>query len=150
MKALLPVDGPLDPGATLARYRIWGEDPANRVSDDRFRRVLRFDGRLIPYEVRWSGPVDDARLSIDMPGERAPAVRDAVLAEVRASRPRLRSSGVSAGEADPALASLIVPSTGSGRRSRHALECAVPITAQHVTSQLLRLRASLVHRFGRR
>ena len=52
MKALLPVDGPLDPSATLARYRIWGEDPANRVGDDRFRRVLRLDGRLIPYEVR--------------------------------------------------------------------------------------------------
>ena len=153
MKALLPVDGPLDPGATLSRYRIWGEDPANRVSDDRFRRVLRLDGRLIPYEVRWSGPVDDARLSIDMPGERAPAVRDAVLAEVR------RIFGLDfdlpgfyrMAKADPALASLIGPLYGlRPTLTPTALEMLVgSITAQQVNLTFaFALRASLVHRFG--
>src|ERR1051325_2442386 len=83
MKAFLSVDGPLDPNATLARYRIWGEDPANRVTDDAFRRVLRIDGRLVPYEVRWKGSVDERVLVIDVPAERASHVRDAVTAEVR-------------------------------------------------------------------
>ena len=79
MQAFLAVDGPLDPGATLARYRIWGEDPANRVTDDRFRRVLSADGRLVPYEVRWCGSVDELQLIVDVPGERSPVIRDAVL-----------------------------------------------------------------------
>ena len=83
MKVLLPVDGPLDPHATLARYRLWGEDPANRVSPDAFRRVLRLDGALVPYEVRWRGTVDDRDLVIDIPNARAPRVRDAVTDEVR-------------------------------------------------------------------
>jgi DNA-3-methyladenine glycosylase II len=153
MKAVLPVDGPLDSGATLARYRIWGEDPANRVSDDRFRRVLRLDGRLVPYEVRWSGSVDDAKLTIDVPDERAPAVREAVLNEVR------RIFGLDfdlpgfyrMAKADPALAPLISPLYGlRPTLTPTALEMLVgAITAQQVNLTFaFALRASLVRRFG--
>src|SRR5436190_16769539 len=114
MKVFLPVDGPLDPGATLARYRIWGEDPVNRVTDDCFRRVLRAGDRLIPYEVRWSGPVDERCLNIEVPDERASAVRDAVVGEVR------RIFGLDfdlpgfyrMAKADSALADLITPLYG--------------------------------------
>ena len=60
MKIALVADGPLDVAATLARYHLWGEDPANRLDDDVFRRVTRVEGRLWPYEVRWSGNVDDS------------------------------------------------------------------------------------------
>ena len=34
MKFVLPANGPLDVAATLARYHVWGEDPANRVADE--------------------------------------------------------------------------------------------------------------------
>ena len=153
MRVVLPVDGPLDPGATLARYRIWGEDPANRVSDDRFRRVLRLDGRLVPYEVRWSGSVDDAKLTIDVPDERLPAVRDGVLNEVR------RIFGLDfdlpgfyrMAKADPALAPLISPLYGlRPTLTPTALEMLVgAITAQQVNLTFaFALRASLVRRFG--
>lgn len=84
MTITLAPDGPLDVGATLARYRLWGEDPVNRVGGDVFRRVLRRPGWLAPYEVRWQGPVDDTRLIVTVSGAHSPAVRDAVVREVRA------------------------------------------------------------------
>jgi DNA-3-methyladenine glycosylase II len=83
MKIVLAADGPLDVDATLARYRLWGEDPANRLGDGTFRRVLRVGETLIPYEVRWCGPVNDVRLRVQAPGARGAAVRDAILGEVR-------------------------------------------------------------------
>ena len=83
MKIALVVDGPLDPAATLARYHLWGEDPVNRLDGNVFRRVLRLDDRLLPYEVRWSGAVDDVRLSITVPDATGTAVDRAVTAEVR-------------------------------------------------------------------
>jgi len=83
MKIVLAADGPLDVERTLARYRIWGEDPANRLAGDAFRRVLRLDGRLVPYEVRWAGAVDDVRLTIHAPGRFAPAVAEGIEREVR-------------------------------------------------------------------
>ena len=82
MKLVLAPDGPLDTVATLARYRLWGEDPANPLEGDVFRRVLRLDGRLVPYEVRWGGAVDDARLIVTVPGRSRAAVGEAVAAEV--------------------------------------------------------------------
>jgi DNA-3-methyladenine glycosylase II len=153
MKVFLPVDGPLDPGATLARYRIWGEDPVNRVTDDRFRRVLRAEGRLIPYEVRWSGPVDEQRLTIDVPGERATGIREAVTGEVR------RIFGLDfdlpgfyrMAKADPALSELVTPLYGlRPTLTPTALEMLVgAITAQQVNLAFaFALRASLVRRFG--
>jgi DNA-3-methyladenine glycosylase II len=83
MKIALVADGPLDAAATLARYHLWGEDPANRLDGDVFRRVLRLDARLLPYEVRWSGSSDDARLSVTVPDATGAAVERAVTTEVR-------------------------------------------------------------------
>jgi DNA-3-methyladenine glycosylase II len=83
MNFVLSPEGPLDVGATLSRYRIWGEDPVNRVGDGVFRRVLRLEGALHPYEVRWRGTVDDARLSVSVPTSRSARVREAVTHEVR-------------------------------------------------------------------
>ncbi|HXG04927.1 MAG TPA: hypothetical protein VNO23_16125 [Candidatus Binatia bacterium] len=84
MTITLAPDGPLDVGATLARYRLWGEDPANRFGGDVFRRVLRRPGVLAPYEVRWQGPVDAVRLTITVTDARSAGVRAAVVREVRA------------------------------------------------------------------
>ena len=83
MKIVLAADGPLDVEGTLARYRIWGEDPANRLDGDAFRRVLRRDGRLVPYEVRWAGSVDDVRLIIHAPGRLTRTVAEGIVREVR-------------------------------------------------------------------
>src|SRR5688500_4739362 len=83
MKIVLVADGPLDAAATLARYHLWGEDPVNRLDGDVFRRIARVDGRLLPYEVRWSGGVDDARLSVTVPDVTGAAVEGAVTTEVR-------------------------------------------------------------------
>ena len=81
--ALVP-DGPLDAAATLARYHLWGEDPANRLDGDVFRRIVRLKGQLIPYEVRWSGGVDDARLHVTIHADDDVAgAETAVVAEVR-------------------------------------------------------------------
>src|SRR5437762_1064673 len=153
MKVFLTVDGPLDPGATLARYRIWGDDPANRVRDDVIRRVLRLGGRLIPYEVRWRGTVDDRELVIDVSHQRAASVRDAVTGEVR------RIFGLDfdlpgfyrMAKADPALAPLVEPLYGlRPTLTPTALEMLVgAITAQQVNLAFaFALRASLVRRFG--
>ncbi len=84
MNIALTPEGPLDVPATLARYRVWGEDPVNRVEDAAFRRVLRLDGRLIPYEVRWRGGVDEPRLSVRAPAARGARAEDALRREVRA------------------------------------------------------------------
>jgi DNA-3-methyladenine glycosylase II len=83
MKIALVADGPLDAAATLARYHLWGEDPANRLDGDVFRRIARVDGRLLPYEVRWSGGVDDARLSVTVAGAASAAIERVVTPEVR-------------------------------------------------------------------
>jgi len=83
MKIALVADGPLDAAATLARYHLWGEDPVNRLDGDVFRRVLRVDGRLLPYEVRWSGGVDDVRLAVTVAEATGAAVERAVTTEVR-------------------------------------------------------------------
>src|SRR2546428_11989808 len=71
MKIVLAPDGPLDARGTLARYHLWGEDPTNQVVGDVFRRVLRFGRRLVPYDVRWSGPVDGTRITVRVPGVHA-------------------------------------------------------------------------------
>lgn len=153
MKVRLSVDGPLDPLATLARYRIWGPDPVNRAGDSGFRRVLRTDGRLVPYEVRWGGSPDDLRLVIDVPGARGVSVRDAVEGEVR------KIFGLDfdlpgfyrMAKGDPALAPLLAPLYGlRPTLTPTALEMLVgSITAQQVNLTFaFALRASLVRRFG--
>jgi DNA-3-methyladenine glycosylase II len=83
MKIALTPDGPLDVRGTLSRYHRWGDDPTNQVGDDVFRRVLRVESQLVPYEVRWTGSVDDARIVIRIPGARGDAISAAAIAEVR-------------------------------------------------------------------
>ena len=153
MKVVLPVDGPLDPEKTLARYRVWGEDPANRVTADQFRRVARVGGTLAPYAVTWSGVPDETRLTIDVPGERSPAIRDAVTREVRSifgldfDLPGFYRMA----KGDAALAPLLGPLYGlRPTLTPTALEMLVgSITAQQVNLTFaFALRASLVRRFG--
>ncbi len=153
MNVSLATDGPLDVAATLARYRLWGEDPANRVEDDVFRRVLRRDGALVPYEVRWSGPLEDVRLAIHVPGPRSAAVAAAAVAEVR------RVFGLDfdlpgfyrMAKADAALAPLVEPLYGMRPTlAPTPLEMLVgSITAQQVNlSFAFACRARLVRRYG--
>jgi DNA-3-methyladenine glycosylase II len=153
MKIALTADGPLDAAATLARYHLWGEDPANRLDGDVFRRVLRVDGRLLPYEVRWSGGVDDARLSITVPDAAGPDIERAVTGEVR------RIFGLDfdlAGfyrlaKGDRALAPLVEPLYGlRPTLAPTPLEMLVgSITAQQVNlSFAFACRARLVRRWG--
>ena len=155
MNVVLTPDGPLDASATLARYRIWGEDPVNRVSGDVFRRVVRWQGRLVPYEVRWRGPVDDAQLLVRVLGPRAAVATDAVKSEVR------HLFGLDfdlpgfyrLAKADPALAGLIEPLYGlRPTLAPTALEMLVgSITAQQVNLGFaFTLRARLVKRYGER
>ena len=83
MTFVLEAGGPLNADATLARYRIWGADPVNRLADGAFARVVRLGEALIPYEVRFSGPVDEARLHVRVDADPSSAVRDVVSGEVR-------------------------------------------------------------------
>jgi DNA-3-methyladenine glycosylase II len=151
MKIVLTPDGPLDVRGTLARYHRWGEDPTNQVADDVFRRVLRVGRRLIPYEVRWTGSVDDARIVIRIAG--APAVGEAAVGEVR------RILGLDfdltgfyrMAKGDVALAPLIEPLYGlRPTLSPTPFEMLVgSITAQQINlSFAFACRARLVRRYG--
>jgi DNA-3-methyladenine glycosylase II len=146
-------EGPLDVRGTLARYRIWGEDPANRLSGEAFQRVLRLDGRLVPYEVRGAGTVEEPRLEVRAPGARARGVEAALTREVRhvfgldfdlAGFYRMAKG-------DAALAGLIEPLYGlRPTLAPTALEMLVgSICAQQVNLTFaFALRAALVRRFG--
>ena len=153
MKIVLTPEGPLDARGTLARYHRWGDDPTNRVGADVFRRVLRFEGRLVPYEVRWTGPVDDARIAIDIPRVDAAAVGAAARAEVR------RILGLDfdlvgfyrTAKADPALATLVEPLYGlRPTLAPTPFEMLVgSITAQQINLTFaFACRARLVRRYG--
>jgi len=152
MKIVLAPDGPLDAPGTLARYHLWGEDPTNRIAGDVFRRVLRHGGRLVAYEVRWSGPVDDVRITIRAPGQDA-SMGAAIVAEVR----RLLGldldliSFYRMAKGDPALATLIEPLYGlRPTLAPTPFEMLVgSITAQQVNlSFAFACRARLIRRFG--
>jgi DNA-3-methyladenine glycosylase II len=153
MNIVLAPDGPLHAGATLARYHLWGEDPANRLADGALLRVLRYHGRLVPYEVRATGAVDDARLAVRVPSVRDAATGEAVAAEVRrifglhfdlAGFYRMAKS-------DPVLATLIEPLYGLRPTLAPApLEMLVgSISAQQVNLAFaFACRARLVRRYG--
>jgi DNA-3-methyladenine glycosylase II len=157
MKIVLNSDGPLDVTSTLGRYRLWGEDPANLLDGDVFRRVLRVGETLVPYEVRWSGPVDDVRLTVRAPRPPPPpsaAVGEAITGEVR------RLFGLDfelpgfyrVAKADPALAPLAERLYGMRPTlAPTPLEMLVgSITAQQVNlSFAYACRARLVRRYGR-
>jgi DNA-3-methyladenine glycosylase II len=153
MNFVLFADGPLDAGATLSRYRTWGEDPVNRVGEGVFRRVLRLEGTLHPYEVRWHGSVEDTRLHVSVPASRSTRVGEAVAYEVR------RIFGLDfdlvgfyrMAKGDPVLADLV--SALYGMRPTLApggLEMLVgSIIAQQVNLTFaFTLRARLVRRYG--
>ena len=153
MKFSLPVNGPLDPAATLARYHVFGEDPANRVGNDAFRRVLRVDGRLWPYEVRWQQGVDDQRLDVHVPETRSSVVEAAVSREVA------KIFGLAFdlpgfyrfAKSDPVLAELVGPLYGlRPTLAPTALEMLVgSISAQQVNLAFaFACRARLVKRYG--
>lgn len=149
---LIP-DGPLDPRATLARYRLWGEDPTNRLADDAFCRVLRVEGRLVPYRIRWSGTVDEPRLDVRASGARGARVAAALENEVRlifgldfdvAGFYRMAKG-------DPVLSALVEALFGlRPTLSPTALEALVhAIAAQQVNLAFAcTLRARLVRRWG--
>jgi DNA-3-methyladenine glycosylase II len=153
MRIVLNVDGPLDVSATLARYRLWGEDPANRLVGGTFLRVRRHDGRLWPYTVRGTGPVDAVSLAVEIPRARGARLAEAVTADVR------RIFGLDfdlpgfyrMAKADRALAPLVEPLYGLRPSvTPGALEMLVgSITAQQVNLAFaFALRASLVRRYG--
>jgi len=153
MKLTLAVDGPFDAAATLARYHRWGEDPATRLDGDVLRRVLRLGERLLPYEVRTSGTVDDARLTVTVPDGGGADVERAVTAEVR------RLCGLDfdlagfyrVAKADAALAPLVEPLYGlRPTLSPTPLEMLIgSISAQQVNlSFAFACRARLVRRWG--
>lgn len=153
MKIVLAVEGPLDIASTLARYRLWGDDPANRLVGDAFLRVLRHQGVLVPYAVRGRGTVDDARLEIEVPGARGAAVGEAITVEVR------RVFGLDfdvpgfyrEAKAEPALARLVERLHGlRPTLTPRGLEMLVgAVTAQQVNLTFaFALRARLVRRYG--
>src|SRR2546425_6127971 len=153
MNVVLTPDGPLDAAATLSRYRIWGEDPVNRLGDGVFRGVVRRGNQLVPYEVHWQGSVDDPKLLLRIVGRRAAGVTDAVLSEVR------QLFGLDfdlpgfyrLAKADRALAGLIEPLYGlRPTLAPTALEMLVgSITAQQLNLTFaFTLRARLVRRYG--
>lgn len=153
MNITLAVDGPLDVRGTLARYHLWGEDPANRLVGDAFLRVGTWDGRLQPYEVRWSGPLENVRLTIRGPGGRHPRIAEAASVEVR------RIFGLEfdlpgfyrMAKADRALAELIEPLYGlRPTLAPTGFEMLVgSITAQQVNLRFaFALRARIVRRYG--
>jgi DNA-3-methyladenine glycosylase II len=146
-------EGPLDVRGTLARYRIWGEDPANRLGEGAFRRVLHLDGRLVPYEVRGAGTVEAPRLEVRAPGARAARLQAAITREVH----HIYGLDFDLGgfyrmaKGDPALAGLIEPLYGlRPTLAPTALEMLVgSICAQQVNLTFaFALRAALVRRFG--
>jgi len=82
-EATITAPGPLDVGRTLARYRLWGEDPATRVSEGALRRALRVDGALRGYLVTWAGPSDAVRLTVTVAGRGTGRALDAAVDETR-------------------------------------------------------------------
>lgn len=83
MKQTVTPRGPLDVPRTLARFALWGEDPANRLDDGLFRRAVRAGDRWWGYEIRWTGGPDEARLIVSVPGGRSAHVLEAAVAEAR-------------------------------------------------------------------
>lgn len=83
MDARFVVPGPLDIAGTLSRYRLWGEDPVNRLSDGVFRRAIKWEDRWRGYELRWTDDPDSPRLTVSVPGARRAAIVDAAVNDVR-------------------------------------------------------------------
>jgi DNA-3-methyladenine glycosylase II len=153
MDARFPASGPLDVSGTLARFRLWGEDPANRLSDGVFRRAIKVDEEWLGYELRWEGGPDEARLTVSLPEATSARAVDAAVMEVR------RICGLdldlpafyTAAKADPVLSTLtprlygLRPTLAAG-----PFEMLVgSVCAQQVNLPFaFTVRARLVRRFG--
>ena len=153
MEGSLAVSGPLDVARTLARYRLWGEDPANRLSDNVFRRAVRAEGQWRGYEVSWTGGPDDVRLRVTVPGARSARVVDAALTDARhvCGVDLDVASFYRGAAADPVLADLITRHYGlRPTLSPQPFEMLVgAICAQQVNLAFaFTVRARLVRRFG--
>jgi DNA-3-methyladenine glycosylase II len=153
MKTEIRVEGFLDVPRTLQRYRLWGEDPANRLSPGVFRRALKVGRRWRGYEVRWSGSVEGARLLVSTPGERSGSVLEAAVEEVT----RICGLGLDVdgfyrvAEKDPVLGSLVPRLRGlRPTLAPQPFEMLVgSICAQQVNlSFAFAVKARLVRRFG--
>jgi DNA-3-methyladenine glycosylase II len=83
METSLVAPGPLDMARTLARFHLWGEDPASRLGAGVFRRAVRAGGRWHGYELRWKGGPDGTALTVSVPGTRSARVVEAALDEAR-------------------------------------------------------------------
>jgi len=83
MHATLLAPGPFSAVRTLERYRLWGEDPVNRLTDGVFRRAVQVDGQWHGYRVTWTDASESARLDVSLSGMTRKRVMGAALAEVR-------------------------------------------------------------------
>jgi len=153
MDVSLIVPSPLDIVGTLSRYRLWGEDPVNRLSDGVFRRAIKWEGRWRGYELRWTADAEAARLTVSVPGARRAALVDAAVAEARhlcgldLDLPRFYAAAA----ADPVLEGLTARLRGlRPTLSPGPFEMLVgSVCAQQVNlSFAFAVRARLVRRFG--
>jgi DNA-3-methyladenine glycosylase II len=147
------VPGPLDLVGTLSRYRLWGEDPVNRLFDRVFRRAIKWEGRWRGYELRWTDDARSPRLTVSVAGARRAALVDAAVAEARhvcgldLDVPAFYTAVVD----DPVLAGLAARLRGlRPTLSPGAFEMLVgSVCAQQVNLTFaFTLRARLVRRFG--
>jgi DNA-3-methyladenine glycosylase II len=153
MDARFVVPGPLDIAGTLSRYRLWGEDPVNRLSDGVFRRAIKWEDRWRGYELRWTDDPDSPCLTVSVPGARRAAIVDAAVDDVRhvcglaLDLPRFYAAAAG----DGVLAGLTVRLRGlRPTLSPGAFEMLVgSVCAQQVNLTFaFTVRARLVRRFG--
>lgn len=153
MKTEIRVNGPLDVPRTLERYRVWGEDPVNRLDHGVFVRAIRVAGAWRGYELRWAGPVDAARLLVSTPGSRSTRVLEAAIDEVG----RICGLGLdvetfyAAAKQDPVLGPLVPQLWGlRPTLSPHPLEMLIgSVCAQQINLGFaFTVKARLVRRFG--
>ncbi|HEV8226001.1 MAG TPA: hypothetical protein VGQ74_03285 [Methylomirabilota bacterium] len=153
MKTEIRVNGPLDVPRTLERYRVWGEDPVNRLGAGVFVRAIRVAGAWHGYELRWSGTVDAARLLVSTPGNRSARVLEAAVDEVG----RICGLGLdvetfyAAAKEDPVLGPLVPRLWGlRPTLSPHPLEMLIgSVCAQQINLAFaFTVKARLVRRFG--
>jgi DNA-3-methyladenine glycosylase II len=83
MDACIAVEGPLDVGRTLERYRLWGDDPATHLGDGVLRRAIRVDGVPRGYTLTWPDGREPSRLTVSATGPGSARVVEAGLEEVR-------------------------------------------------------------------
>jgi DNA-3-methyladenine glycosylase II len=153
MKTEIRVNGPLDVPRTLERYRVWGEDPVNRLGPGVFVRAIRVAGAWHGYELCWSGTVDAARLLVSTPGNRSPRVLEAAVDEVG----RICGLGLdvetfyAAAKEDPVLGPLVPRLWGlRPTLSPYPLEMLIgSVCAQQINLAFaFTVKARLVRRFG--